>query len=1548
MDPSGVGQDVKVGGSIPVVLLIVLTEKALSGAAQSAIGNASRAGALLQQHPGTTAVGIKGNSAQMVHQADQDRQNSIVERQEVTKLCFQKLLDSVSGKLELLSRGQTMEERVLSNKKMEEEEEQKKLLMKNVGSTTAQAVNLAAAPPLKKRRKKGDRSGPAASSSATDQELQIAARNRDVDQHQQAEISSSDDSADERNELEQRERSALASVLEAASSTTSGDHDHQTLKPISSNIAGQALQPSAPSRSGRPAEDVLNQDSHFLEKHDLPYYVPDLEKFPNLRTLQNYQKQGIAFLFARENPEICGNIGNKWKGMCENFGGEDGGKNPRKMNAVIFTREVPLQLDTASAAAQPSRGRPGGGAAPSAANSRDLSEFATRITSPKEDGRKRKRTSVGGAAAGTSSTSGSKKRTTTARSGEKTTATSALSKVLDGNKKQQTTSTQSKNIKQPEVVIDLISDSEEEAVADEPTAAVVPVTSSSNKVEALEEGFSAAAAAAVHGTTTGEEMVDHHPVLAALNTAGVDADGSQAKENQVEQVLEEAPLVHEDDVKDPKPEENAEEDVRLATSSSSSSTTTSKPVLNPLWSEYRIIKHQYNFTLNQYLKQNAPHAVIPDKSTTAVVAGGAAAVSAAVNVYHGASKLRVGTTSGNQSATRVEQGTTSATGTAAAGSTTVVSSSATTSQQNTTFDRLYFQPGTGELRVTFPDINETSCRGGILADEMGLGKTIQMLGLLATDFDQRLWQAKQRIGNKMQQHENDAATRMTNTLMQLSNSRPKLGPTLVVTPLSLMGQWIREMDRFLHNDSSSKPSTNTKGTTGTATTNKIRYLEYYGSDRKGQHFSNYDIVFTTYGVVNVEDVRTSPLFQQHSLPQHNLVVQQGAGGSNTTNNSTNALVASTTSTFRRIILDEAQCIKGKHTKLSKKIALLKADYKWCVSGTPMQNSVEELYPQLRFLELEPFCVQHVWRKLVSDPLFGRTSSANSSTSAVAAAESSWQSTGTVENQNSEQVKRVLELIKMICKPIVLRRTKETKSAQKVPVKNVAAGESKSSGAQAGNVKTHEIVYRNLITLPKRHEVVLYAELEYAERKVYDRLFQASKRKMDVLLQTHTEDANKGPNQPQQNKGSYFTSILALVLKLRMCLAHCSLALQEREWEPVLKYYLTHGEQGAAAETSKMSGAECSSEIELAMQDAPIEQQDDKEQLGNQISEVCASCGEMAEDPKVVQPCQHVYCAECLHLLVEEAKDSGLLAVKCVACKVEIVMPETSNQKTDDEHQMIQPNPTAATASNKFPKAAAKQRRTRNKTNNSTGAAPKQLSLLSMMQTSQNAANNAANKQAASSTVGSKNKAAGLVPTSTSSTGSYKATSKPAAPARKPTSSVLLQQHRKAIQYPSAKMKLLAEKIKHDVQIENRKILVFSQWTCFLSLLESYFLLPEGSKQLTSNQVRTLDGSLSIHQRQDCVDWLQAAPSYSASSSPPPGKVLLISLKAGGVGLNLVSATRAYLLDLWWNPAVEEQAFQRIHRIGQLEEVYCVKFVIKKSIDERILALQEKKRQLIQG
>ena len=81
---------------------------------------------------------------------------------------------------------------------------------------------------------------------------------------------------------------------------------------------------------------------------------------------------------------------------------------------------------------------------------------------------------------------------------------------------------------------------------------------------------------------------------------------------------------------------------------------------------------------------------------------------------------------------------------------------------------------------------------------------------------------------------------------------------------------------------------------------------------------------------------------------------------------------------------------------------------------------------------------------------------------------------------------------------------------------------------------------------------------------------------------------------------------------------------------------------------------------------------------------------------------------------------------------------------------------------------------------------------------------------------------------------------------------------------------------------------------------------------------------------------------------PELKIFLISIKAGGLGLNLTEADYVFILDPWWNPAVEAQAIDRTHRIGQTRPVFAYRLVAKNTIEERILELQQSKRDLAEA
>ncbi|ORY34105.1 SNF2 family N-terminal domain-domain-containing protein [Naematelia encephala] len=149
---------------------------------------------------------------------------------------------------------------------------------------------------------------------------------------------------------------------------------------------------------------------------------------------------------------------------------------------------------------------------------------------------------------------------------------------------------------------------------------------------------------------------------------------------------------------------------------------------------------------------------------------------------------------------------------------------------------------------------------------------------------------------------------------------------------------------------------------------------------------------------------------------------------------------------------------------------------------------------------------------------------------------------------------------------------------------------------------------------------------------------------------------------------------------------------------------------------------------------------------------------------------------------------------------------------------------------------------------------------------------------------------------------------------------------------STKLRALVRKLE-SMRLEDGefKALVFSQFTSFLDLIES---------TLTKAGIRWLrfDGSMSQAQRATTVE------EFGKKHKEPV--VLLISLKAGGVGLNLTMANHVFMMDTWWNEAIEQQAIDRVHRLGQNREVFVTRYIIKGTVEKRIIKIQRSKTALV--
>ncbi|KAL3615059.1 hypothetical protein CASFOL_040720 [Castilleja foliolosa] len=136
--------------------------------------------------------------------------------------------------------------------------------------------------------------------------------------------------------------------------------------------------------------------------------------------------------------------------------------------------------------------------------------------------------------------------------------------------------------------------------------------------------------------------------------------------------------------------------------------------------------------------------------------------------------------------------------------------------------------------------------------------------------------------------------------------------------------------------------------------------------------------------------------------------------------------------------------------------------------------------------------------------------------------------------------------------------------------------------------------------------------------------------------------------------------------------------------------------------------------------------------------------------------------------------------------------------------------------------------------------------------------------------------------------------------------------------------------KHSDNVLPEKAIVFSQWTGMLDLLEACL-------KNTPLQYRRLDGTMPVPARDRAVKDFNTIPQVT---------VMIMSLKAASLGLNMVAASNVLLLDLWWNPTTEDQAIDRAHRIGQTRPVSVYRLTVRETVEDRILALQQRKRKMV--
>lgn len=597
--------------------------------------------------------------------------------------------------------------------------------------------------------------------------------------------------------------------------------------------------------------------------------------------------------------------------------------------------------------------------------------------------------------------------------------------------------------------------------------------------------------------------------------------------------------------------------------------------------------------------------------------------------------------------------------------------------------------------------------------------------------------------------------------------KPKYKTTLVVAPLSLVAQWEEE----IHSKSS------------------LSCLTYYGDQAKKlgiSDLSSVDVVITTYGMLQSE---------LNSKSKEN-------------SQSTATLLSMN---FRRVILDEAHIIKNPNTGASKACCLVKAERRWAVTGTPISNSLQDVYGLLRFLHHQPWCFHSFWKKAVKTPSI----------------------TNDKEEKDSETSK-VLERVRRLLKPILLRRTKDTLTSEGTPI----------------------------LSLPPIEMKVVSVELTDKERFFYSVLLSKSQSVFEGFIKSGT--ASK----------SWF-AIFALLQRLRQSCDHLALTVKSRFDQNDMRQnnIFQSKSQSPAKEGDEDDFGEENDTFIKDLLESVRKQHGSTELASYSLTQVesLTQCFEKNEDLKeecaiclndlpvndlAVTPCTHMFCRPCLINCLNQKKSDSDSATVCPVCQQEI---DSSNV------------------------------------------------IFTQSTSSKNCKQEEGGEEDAHNLKESEHEydAKGILESALAGNS-------------------------------SSKMDAIFNELEA-VWRENprSKVLVFSQYLGMFDLLQKEFL----RRDITCLR---LDGGMGLNERRRTVNKFNETKVDSAKSDDK-GIVLLASMKACGVGLNLTAASSVFIVDPWWNDALEKQCINRIHRIGQTAELVRVrKFVVTDSVEEKIVKLQLRK------
>ncbi|GAA5823645.1 hypothetical protein JCM11251_000709 [Rhodosporidiobolus azoricus] len=918
----------------------------------------------------------------------------------------------------------------------------------------------------------------------------------------------------------------------------------------------------------------------------------------------------------------------------------------------------------------------------------------------------------------------------------------------------------------------------------------------------------------------------------------------------------------------------------------------------------------------------------------------------------------------------------------------------------------YYNPYSGELSLLFPRAS-SHCRGGILADEMGLGKTIMVASLIhqntpynlppepssttsenflegvdgpsappdpGNDSDSSLdlapaagpsrpLQTQMRLplaGPSSSAASTSSATAAATapTPAILQSKRPKLPAstpraTLVVAPMTLIAQWCDELERS---------SLKGKGKGG-----GLRVLMYYGGKRVGGgekgglqrilEEEGWDVVVTSYGTL-CSDYKQSGLAAAENRAKKeakegkvkakvkgededsDIVVENEEDGKvkgkkkdKKSGGGGKKLKGLFGVEWFRIVLDEAHLIKSRSTLNAKASYALKGARRWALTGTPIVNRLEDLYSLLHFIQLEPWGNFSFFKTFVTVPF-----------------------------QNKDP--RAIEVIQVILESILLRREKSMKDANGEPI----------------------------VALPPKHVSIVHLDFTPDEREIYRALYRNARSKF-------LEYASEGTVL------SHVTAIFAILTRLRQAVLHPSLvlkrlkenlaakgvkraaaddpelalagALDERGIQSLIERWgkgeelgIESLEEGAIVGVKMAGGGK---EKERERRSSQVEGVDDE--MGDakveEGDEDCPLCMEPFEIPTWMPGCQHVTCKGCVLAHLEDLQNAGEPG-RCPVCRAgpfserDIAaiqnadgsrpLPSSSpRKKSKKSGYAVQTLPSSPGSTSSGKEVLTILDSDEEDEGKGKTPSPKKGKKKAQVDTivldssseseegdhSQYGDSDAASEDILPERMRRRTRANGrdgdgdekMGDLANSSTGEEDEAEdvKPdyagEAESAKKVAVLKAQGDFRSSTKLDALLKALAAAKEKDPDL---KAVVFSQFTGFIDLIER--------KMITENvRYLRLDGTQSQAHRQKVV---------RKFTKGEQSVVLLCSTKAGGVGLNLIAADHVYLLDCWWNAAMENQAIDRIHRFGQTRDVFVTRFLVSPSIDDKMIALQERKTKIV--